>query len=60
MSNEQLLAITQEAKQIARDERDRLIIDCPFDGELLVSNGKYLNCPFGNYRVRVGATHGSH
>ena len=59
MSNEQLIAITQEAKQIAAEEKAKPLIDCPIDGTLLVSNGKYLNCPMGNFRTRVGATHGS-
>ncbi|RLC56939.1 MAG: hypothetical protein DRI30_05060 [Chloroflexi bacterium] len=59
MSNAQMIAITQEAKQIHAEEKARPLIDCPIDGTLLDNNGKYLNCPLGNYRTRIGATHGS-
>lgn len=59
MSNQQMIAIAQEAKQMHQEDAARERVDCPLDGEILVSNGKYLNCPLGNYRVRVGATHGS-
>jgi len=54
-----MIAITQEAKQIHAEEKARPLIDCPIDGTLLDNNGKYLNCPLGNYRTRIGATHGS-
>ena len=59
MSWQQLLNITKEARQIHAEEKAKQIIECPFDGSILESNGVWLNCPMGNYRVRVGATHGS-
>ena len=59
MSNEGLLSILKEMRQTHADEKARPLIDCPIDGTLLESDGKYLNCPMGNYRTKVGATHGS-
>lgn len=51
MSWAQLIAIKEEAKQIAKEEREKLYIDCPLDGALLQYSAKrgLWNCPMGNY-----------
>lgn len=59
MSWQQLIAQKEDARQMALDDRQKPWVYCPFDNEVLQSNGKFLNCPLGNFRVRVGATQGS-
>ncbi len=50
MSWNQLIAIYEEARQIADDERTAPLVDCPRCGHPLdVRDGIY-NCPLGHFR----------
>ena len=57
MSYDQLIAITKEMRQTARDEREKDPVACPFDGTPLeLHPGKnILHCPNGDFQTRVGA-----
>jgi hypothetical protein len=56
MSWAQLIAITQEAKQIRREDDAAEVVACPYDGEPLKENSRgVLRCPFGDYETRRGA-----
>lgn len=52
MSWNELIAIGQEAQAIARDNRERPIVDCPVCGQRLDRLGDVLNCPLGHFRQR--------
>lgn len=52
MSYYDLLAIRDEAKLLADEQRRQPVLACPIDGEPLKFNSKGIgNCPFGNYRT---------
>jgi hypothetical protein len=52
MSNQQLLDIIKESRQLAADDRKAPLLECPNDGTpLKLRNGTY-NCPMGDYRTR--------
>ena len=51
MSNAQLIAIIEEAKQIGRDDKRRPLVECPIDGSRLQFRNGVGNCPLGNYRT---------
>lgn len=54
-----LRAIIEEAKEIAREEREAPLIDCPICGTPLDKNSRgQLNCPMGHFRAEAGATRG--
>lgn len=57
MSNQELIAIRDEARLMAQEDRDRPIIDCPVCGETLDVRGDIRNCPLGHYR-QTGAQRG--
>lgn len=45
-----LRGIVEEAKQLARDERAKPLIDCPVCGEPLDKNERgAVNCPLGHF-----------
>ena len=51
MSLAQLIAITQEMRQAAKDEQVAPLVDCPLCGiRLDVRDGIY-NCPLGHFRT---------
>lgn len=51
MSNEQLLAILKEAREMAAEDRAAPLVDCPVCGHTLDENSTgVINCPFGHYR----------
>ena len=52
MSWRQLAAITKEAAQLAKAEREAPPVACPIDGTPLVFRNGVGNCPMGNYRTR--------
>jgi len=52
MSNQQLIGITKEAKDIQRDERAKPLLECPYDGHVLEYRNGIYNCPLGNFRTR--------
>lgn len=52
MSWQQLIKIRDEARQIAKDEREKPLLECPYDGEPLQFRDGIANCPLGNYRTR--------
>ena len=47
-----LIAIKEEARQIAVDERTAPLVDCPIDGTRLEFRDGIWNCPMGNFRTR--------
>lgn len=56
MSWDQLIAITQEAKQKLAEDRAAPVVACPACGEPLKANSRgIMNCPWGHYRTRQGA-----
>lgn len=59
MSNQQLIAIRDEARQMAREDREARLIDCPIDGAILQYNSRrgLWSCPMGNY-TRNGSADG--
>jgi hypothetical protein len=56
MSWSQLIAIKREAAAIFKEDAAKPIVECPYDGEPLVSARGWLHCPWGNFRVRAGTT----
>ena len=52
MSNEQLLGIIRETRQIAKADREAPLVECPFDGTPLVFRNGVADCPMGNYTTR--------
>ena len=53
MSWTQLIAIREEQRQVAADEKLAPLVDCPVCGEILdVRDGTY-NCPLGHFRSRI-------
>ena len=51
MSWAQLIAIREEAKQLAKDELTAPLVDCPLCGiRLNVRDGIY-DCPLGHFRT---------
>lgn len=51
MSNEQLIAIRDEAKQLRRADKEAPLLDCPVCGDVLDENSRgVVNCPSGHYR----------
>ena len=57
MGWDQLISITKEARDMRREDAARARVDCPICGEILDQGARWLNCPLGHYRTRVGATH---
>lgn len=58
MSWEQLQAITEEAKLLRREDKQRELVSCPICGDILEENSDGLkNCPMGHFRTRA-RTHG--
>ena len=58
MSFNELLAISQEAKQMRADDQAKPIVECPICGQLLDVNSRGVrNCPFGHFSQR-GARRG--
>ena len=56
MSWAQLIAITQEAKQVLAEDRAAPVVACPNCGEPLKGNSKgIMRCPWGHYETRRGA-----
>ena len=55
MSWAQLIAIKEEARQIAAEEREKDPVACPYDGTPLEYHaGKnVLHCPNGDYQVQA-------
>ena len=53
MSNEQLLAITKEARQIRRADEQRPLVECPIDGTPLQFRNGVADCPMGNWTSRL-------
>jgi hypothetical protein len=51
------LAIREEQRQLAEDERTAPLVDCPIDGERLVERNGVFNCPLGNFRTRNPLRH---
>lgn len=52
MSFQQLLGIISEAKEVAKDERNKKPIECPNDGEPLQEKNGVWFCPFDGYQTR--------
>lgn len=52
MSNQQLLAITKEARQLRRADEQRPLVECPIDGARLQFRNGVANCPLGNWTSR--------
>lgn len=52
-----LRGIIDEARDIARDERERPLVDCPVCGTTLQKNERLqqLGCPLGHFRAPAGA-----
>ena len=53
MSNEQLLAITKEARQLRLADEQRPLVECPIDGTPLDFRNGVANCPMGNWTSRL-------
>ena len=53
MSNEQLLAITKEARQLRLADEQRPLVECPIDGTPLDFRDGVANCPMGNFTSRL-------
>jgi uncharacterized C2H2 Zn-finger protein len=55
MSYEQLIAITQEAKLMRREDKERELVDCPLCGAILDENKDGVkNCGMGHFRAPAG------
>ncbi len=52
MSWTQLGAISKEAAQLAKANREAPLVDCPIDGTPLVFRNGVGNCPMGNFTTR--------
>lgn len=57
MSFQELIAIRDEARQMAQEDQAKPMVDCPIDGATLQFNPKrnIWNCPMGNYSISGGA-----
>lgn len=53
MSNEQLLAISKEARQLRLADEQRPLVECPIDGTPLDFRNGVANCPMGNWTSRI-------
>lgn len=53
MSWDQLIAIGKEARDRRREDEQRTLVECPFDGTPLEFRDGVANCPMGNFRSRV-------
>lgn len=53
MSYEQLVGILKDIRQIWRDDQQRPLVECPFDGKPLEFKDGVANCPLGNFRSRL-------
>ncbi len=53
MSYEGLVAILKDIRQIRREDQERALVECPFDGKPLEFKDGVANCPLGNYRTRL-------
>lgn len=51
MPNQQLLDILKEARQLAAEDRQRPITECPCCGEPLQFRNGIGNCPLGHFRT---------
>jgi hypothetical protein len=56
MSWNQLVSITQEAKQMLAEDKAAEVVACPVHGEPLIENSRGVRrCPEGDYETRRGA-----
>ena len=53
MSWGQLVAISQEAKDLRRSDESRPLVECPIDGTPLVFRNGVADCPMGNWTSRL-------
>ncbi len=51
MSWQELINITQEAEQIAKEDKNRALVECPWDGTPLETRGNILHCPNGDFQT---------
>ncbi len=58
MSFAELIAIKAEARQMAKEDREKPIVECPLCGELLQIRGEIRDCPWGHFRQN-GAQRGA-
>ena len=54
MSWGSLRAVSEEAKEIAREEREKVLVDCPNCGEPLIEARGRLHCRFDGFNVLAG------
>ncbi len=52
MSNQQLLDILRDERRQAISERQKPLLECPYDGMPLEFRNGWANCPMGDYRTR--------